>query len=76
MTSTYFDVILGESKVIDGDTYFPVVYDDFSSEIMCEKEIVQEFVEAVFDDRPSVVRMWHELGVPKVIAVADQNKEF
>jgi predicted kinase len=33
-------------------------------------------VEAVFDDRPSVVRMWHDIGIPKVIAVADQNIEF
>lgn len=33
-------------------------------------------VEAVFDDRPVVVRMWHELKIPNVIAVADQNKEF
>lgn len=33
-------------------------------------------VEAVFDDRPSVVRMWHDIGMRKVIAVADQNIEF
>lgn len=33
-------------------------------------------VEVVFDDRPSVVRMWQDIGIPKVIAVADQNKEF
>lgn len=33
-------------------------------------------VKAVFDDRPSVVRMWNDLGIPKVIAVADQNNEF
>lgn len=33
-------------------------------------------VRAVFDDRPSVVRMWHDIGIPKVIAVADQNIEF
>lgn len=33
-------------------------------------------VEAVFDDRPSVVRMWHDIGIPKVFAVADQNIEF
>lgn len=33
-------------------------------------------VKAVYDDRPCVVRMWHDIGIPKVIAVADQNKEF
>lgn len=33
-------------------------------------------VEAVFDDRPVVVRMWHELKISNVIAVADQNVEF
>ena len=33
-------------------------------------------IEAVFDDRPSVVRMWNELKIPNVIAVADQNMEF
>jgi hypothetical protein len=33
-------------------------------------------VEAVFDDRPVVVRMWHELKIPNVIAVANQNIEF
>lgn len=33
-------------------------------------------VEAVFDDRPSVVRMWHDIGIQKVFAVADQNIEF
>lgn len=33
-------------------------------------------VEAVFDDRPQVVRMWHDIGIPKVIAVANQCIEF
>jgi hypothetical protein len=33
-------------------------------------------IEAVFDDRPQVIRMWHDIGIPKVIAVADQNIEF
>lgn len=30
----------------------------------------------VIDDRPSVVRKWYEIGIPNVIAVADQNIEF
>lgn len=33
-------------------------------------------VEAVFDDRPCVVRMWHDIGIKNVISVADQNVEF
>lgn len=33
-------------------------------------------VDAVFDDRPQVVAMWHEIKIPNVIAVADQNLEF
>lgn len=31
---------------------------------------------AVFDDRPCVVNMWHDLKIPNVIVVADQNIEF
>lgn len=31
---------------------------------------------AVFDDRPSVVRMWHDIKIPKVIAVGNQCIEF
>lgn len=33
-------------------------------------------VEAVVDDRPCVVRMWYDLGIPKVIAVGNPYKEF
>jgi predicted kinase len=33
-------------------------------------------VEAVFDDRPSVVRMWHELKIPNIFSCADPNIEF
>lgn len=31
---------------------------------------------AVVDDRPCVVRMWHDIGVPKVVAVGNQSMEF
>ena len=31
---------------------------------------------AAFDDRPCVVRKWHSIGIPNVIAVADQHIEF
>lgn len=31
---------------------------------------------AVVDDRPCVVRMWHDIGIPKVVAVGNQSVEF
>lgn len=31
---------------------------------------------AVIDDRPSVCRMWRDIGIPNVIAVADPHLEF
>lgn len=31
---------------------------------------------AVVDDRPCVVRMWHDIKIPKVIAVGNQSVEF
>lgn len=33
-------------------------------------------VQAVVDDRPCVVRMWHDIGIPKVVACSNQNLEF
>lgn len=33
-------------------------------------------VVAVVDDRPCVVRMWHDIGIPKVVAVGNQSVEF
>lgn len=41
------------------------------------REIADNYnVIAVFDDRPQVVAMWHEIKIPNVIAVADPNIEF
>ena len=31
---------------------------------------------AAFDDRPCISRLWHSIGIPNVIAVADQHIEF
>lgn len=31
---------------------------------------------AVFDDRPCVVEMWYDIGIPNVICVADQRNRF
>lgn len=33
-------------------------------------------VVGVFDDRPKVVNMWHDIGIPNVFAVADQRMQF
>lgn len=33
-------------------------------------------VVGVFDDRPKVVNMWHDIGIPNVFAVADQRTQF
>lgn len=33
-------------------------------------------VQAVVDDRPSVCRMWRDVGIPKVIQVGDPHEEF
>lgn len=33
-------------------------------------------VKAVIDDRPQVVRMWYDIGVPKVVAVGNPYVEF
>lgn len=33
-------------------------------------------VVGVFDDRPKVVNMWHDIGIPNVFAVTDQRIQF
>jgi predicted kinase len=33
-------------------------------------------VQAVVDDRPQVVRMWYDIGIPKVICVGNPYEEF
>lgn len=64
------------------DSLFMRKEGDMRKDTIIKEEIFWEHiadnynVEAVFDDRPVVVRMWHELKIPNVIAVADQNVEF
>lgn len=56
--------------------------DDNRKDTVVKEEIFWNFIAdnwnvvAVIDDRPSVCRMWREVGVPNVIAVADPHIEF
>lgn len=34
------------------------------------------YVTSLFDDRPQVVNMWYDIGIPNVFAVGDQRNEF
>jgi hypothetical protein len=42
---TNFEVILGEPSEIDGQIYFPVVYDDFSAGIESERMLALYYKE-------------------------------
>ena len=54
---------------------------DTRKDTIVKKELFDEYIrgnfhiEFVIDDRPSVVRMWHSLGLP-VFAVGDQSVDF
>lgn len=56
--------------------------DDMRKDTLVKEEIFWNSIAdnynvvAVFDDRKCVVDMWNEIGLPNVIAVADQNIEF
>ena len=64
------------------DALFMRQPDDFRKDTVVKEEIFWDHIAenwnvvAVIDDRPSVVRMWNDLGIQNVIAVADQNVEF
>lgn len=45
-------------------------------EIFWDKIAENYNVIAVFDDRPSVIEMWYDIGIPNVICVADQRIRF
>lgn len=55
---------------------------DFRKDTIVKEEIFwdeianQYDVVAVFDDRPCVVEMWYDIGIPNVICVADQRNRF
>lgn len=56
--------------------------DDTRKDTIVKEEIFWDLIAehwnvfGVLDDRPSVCRMWRELGIENVIAVADPYKEF
>ena len=55
---------------------------DMRKDTIVKEELFWEHIEpiynviAAFDDRPVIVRLWHKLGIPNVIAVADPFIEF
>ena len=55
---------------------------DMRKDTIVKEELFWEHIEpiynviAAFDDRPVIVRLWHKLGIPNVIAVADPYIEF
>ena len=55
---------------------------DSRKDTIVKEELFWEHVEPnynvkmVFDDRPCMIRLWYELGIPNVISVANPWKEF
>lgn len=55
---------------------------DYRKDSIVKEELFYEHVApyynvlAVVDDRPQVVKMWYEIGIPKVICVGNPWKEF
>ena len=55
---------------------------DMRKDTIVKREIFDNYirneynVEVVFDDRPSVVRTWYDIGIPKVVAVGNPWNEF
>jgi len=55
---------------------------DFRKDTIIKREIFDNYiapfynVEIVFDDRPSVVREWWNIGIPKVVCVGNPWSEF
>lgn len=69
-----------------GYDYYDALYmrkaDDYRKDDAVKEEIFwnhiahQYSVYAAIDDRPQMIRLWHELKIPNVIAVADPYIEF
>lgn len=55
---------------------------DMRKDTVIKEELFWEHIEptynviSAFDDRPCIVRLWHTLGIPNVISVADPFIEF
>lgn len=69
-------------NAIPYDALFMRECDDRRKDTVIKEEIFWDFiadhwnVTAVIDDRPSVCRMWHDIGIKNVISVADPHIEF
>lgn len=55
---------------------------DMRKDTLVKEELFWKYVDknynvvAVFDDRPCVIEMWYDIGIPNVISVADQRNRF
>ena len=75
------DWIINHTNIAD-----PLLYmrpeNDQRKDTLIKEEIFWEHIAdhyniiAAFDDRPCIVRLYNSIGVPNVIEVADQHKEF
>lgn len=71
-----------EDNDMIGNALYMRPKDDMRDDRIVKSEIALDFVahrwniRGWVDDRPKVVRMLYEIGIPNVICVADQNLEF
>ncbi|ABF70602.1 hypothetical protein [Trichoplusia ni ascovirus 2c] len=71
-------------SVDDIQLYMRPAHSSFESDVNIKHDIYKSLTSstpyhnilAVFDDRPSVIRLWHDLGIPNVINVARDYLEF
>lgn len=72
---TYFTGALGDMLIMRDEG-------DMRKDSVVKEELFWDFIAdnynvlAVFDDRPQVVEMWHDIGMENVICVADQRNRF
>lgn len=72
---TYFTGSLGDMLIMRDEG-------DMRKDSVIKEELFWNYVAdsynvlAVFDDRPQVVEMWHDIGMENVICVADQRNRF
>lgn len=69
-------------NAIPYDALFMRECGDSRKDTIIKEEIFWNFIAdhwnvvGVIEDRPCMVRLWNDIGIPNVIAVADQNIEF
>ena len=67
---------------VPSSSLFMRPHKDFRKDCLIKEELFKKNVatsfnvRAVVDDRPQVVRMWYDIGIPKVICVGNPWKEF